>query len=87
MSSFNILITETIDDNYFADFPLCSRIRKLDFRWSQLDETHELVSKLTKMVSFFPNLTNMDCDFDAQYYISEKVGIIYLNKFRINLIL
>jgi hypothetical protein len=64
---------EKIDDDYFVDFPICPRIKKISFTWEQLDETHEIVSKLTKMVSFFPNLIDMRCDFNAKHYTSEQV--------------
>jgi hypothetical protein len=66
---------ETIDEDYFVDFPVCPRIKKLNFGW-RLDETHDVVSKLTKMVRFFPNLANMECRFNAEPYASEQVDIV-----------
>lgn len=45
------LILEAITDDYFVDFPVCPRIKKLDFVWTQLDETHELLPKLTNIGS------------------------------------
>jgi hypothetical protein len=77
-------ILEKIDEDYFDDFPVCFYTKKLDFEWDQLDETHDLLPKITKMIPFFPNLIRMVCYFEAEQYTSEQVirlnAIIYLNE-------
>jgi hypothetical protein len=71
------LISENIDSNYFDDFPTCPRIQEIDFRWVQLDETHELVPKVTEIIPFFPNLKLMVCFFEAEYRTSEQVKYLF----------
>ncbi|KAI6170791.1 hypothetical protein M3Y97_01112100 [Aphelenchoides bicaudatus] len=68
----DLIFNETIDDDYFDDFPKCPRVKTLSFLLTQLDETHDLIPKITKMVSFFPNLTEIDCFFNAEHYTSEQ---------------
>lgn len=72
-----MLISETIEDDYFADFPICPRIKTLEFVWYQLDETHDLVSKLTDIVPFFPNLIKLKCNFLAENHLSKEVDYYF----------
>ncbi|KAI6193985.1 hypothetical protein M3Y96_01077100 [Aphelenchoides besseyi] len=55
----------TIDDNFFDDFPTCPSVKKLKFTWRNLDEMHNIVPKVTKMMPFFPNLCQL-------YYYTSK---------------
>ncbi|KAI6227161.1 hypothetical protein M3Y95_00697300 [Aphelenchoides besseyi] len=63
----------TIDDNYFHDFPTCPSVETLRFGCKDLNENHDLVSKLTEMIPFFPNLSKLFCDFEAEHYTPEQV--------------
>ncbi|KAI6179518.1 hypothetical protein M3Y98_00619100 [Aphelenchoides besseyi] len=57
----------TIDDNFFDDFPTCPSVKKLKFTWRNLDEMHNLVPKVTKMMPFFPNLCQLYC-YTSKYH-------------------
>ncbi|KAI6193904.1 hypothetical protein M3Y96_01068200 [Aphelenchoides besseyi] len=57
----------TIDDNFFDDFPTCPSVKKLKFTWRNLDEMHNIVPKVTKMMPFFPNLCQLYC-YTSKYH-------------------
>ncbi|KAI6219271.1 hypothetical protein M3Y95_01121700 [Aphelenchoides besseyi] len=65
----------TIDDNFFNDFPTCPSVEKLKFTWKDLDEIHNLVWKVTKMMPFFPNLSELLCCFRAEHYTLEQFSL------------
>ncbi|KAI6179172.1 hypothetical protein M3Y98_00581700 [Aphelenchoides besseyi] len=65
----------TIDDNFFDDFPTCPSVKKLKFSWAYLDEMHNIVPKVTKMMPFFPNLRQLYCRFEAYYYPHEELSL------------
>ncbi|KAI6197747.1 hypothetical protein M3Y94_01261600 [Aphelenchoides besseyi] len=50
-----------IDDNFFEDFPTCSSVEKLEVNWDDRHEDNDFVSKITKMMPFFPNLVKLFC--------------------------
>ncbi|KAI6210444.1 hypothetical protein M3Y96_00328900 [Aphelenchoides besseyi] len=65
----------TIDDNFFDDFPTCPSVEKLRIGCKDLSETHDLVSKITQMMPFFPNLRDLLCNFDAEHYTPEQFSL------------
>ncbi|KAI6179219.1 hypothetical protein M3Y98_00586700 [Aphelenchoides besseyi] len=65
----------TIDDNFFDDFPTCPSVKKLKFTWRNLDEMHNIVPKVTKMMPFFPNLCQLYCRFETYDYLHEELSL------------
>ncbi|KAI6179186.1 hypothetical protein M3Y98_00583300 [Aphelenchoides besseyi] len=66
-SAVSKLFRATIDDNFFDDFPTCPSVKKLKFTWRNLDEMHNIVPKVTKMMPFFPNLCQLYC-YTSKYH-------------------
>ncbi|KAI6232178.1 hypothetical protein M3Y95_00459300 [Aphelenchoides besseyi] len=66
---------ETIDNNFFDDFPTCPSVERLIFSWKDLNADHNLVSKVTEMVPFFPRLRKLYCCFRADHYTAEQFSL------------
>ncbi|KAI6232164.1 hypothetical protein M3Y95_00457900 [Aphelenchoides besseyi] len=64
-----------IDDNFFDDFPTCPSVEMLKFNWKELNEDHDLVSKVTRMIPFFPKLRKLYCCFRADHYTAEQFSL------------
>ncbi|KAI6205259.1 hypothetical protein M3Y94_00772200 [Aphelenchoides besseyi] len=78
-SSFDV----NIDDNFFDDFPTCSSVEELNFNWKELNEDQDIVSKVTKMVSFFPNLKELLYRSIAVHYTAEQVDYLFKRKHKV----
>ncbi|KAI6205140.1 hypothetical protein M3Y94_00758800 [Aphelenchoides besseyi] len=66
---------ETIDKKFFNNFPTCPSVAELMCRWKNLNADHDLVSKVTKMVPFFPNLRKLCCYFTADHYTPAQFSL------------
>ncbi|KAI6232575.1 hypothetical protein M3Y95_00500100 [Aphelenchoides besseyi] len=64
-----------IDDNFFDDFPTCPSVERLKLRWKDLDENHDLVSKLTEMIPFLPSVRVLVFCFSAEHYTPEQFSL------------
>ncbi|KAI6200409.1 hypothetical protein M3Y96_00730700 [Aphelenchoides besseyi] len=62
----------TIDDDFFCDFPTSPTVEKLNFVWLNLGKNHDLISKITKMMPFFPNLVELTSFFQVKRYTHER---------------
>ncbi|KAI6209240.1 hypothetical protein M3Y96_00200500 [Aphelenchoides besseyi] len=64
-----------IDKYFFDDFPTCLSVEELLFILQNLIENYDLVSKITKMIPFFPNLRELLCSFSAEHYTAEQFSL------------